>query len=183
LKKAARREIRKSEPPIAANLQAVDVPAAYSKIVLETESEDFLIYDSGPTDPRRMLIFATNEGLKLLAASDDWYMDGTFKTCPPPFYQLYTIRAKFEGGTATCVYALMAGKTTNEYDQMFTAVLERCMDLELDLLPRRVHLDFEHGPISAAQNIFGGGITIVLCFFHLKQSVWRKVQSLGLSGR
>lgn len=56
----------------------------------------FLIYDS--FDDRnynltcgRILIFSTIENLKRLMRSVTWYVDGTFKTAPSIFFQLFTI--------------------------------------------------------------------------------------------
>ena len=43
--------------------------------------EPFLLYDSGIGDVNRIFIFATNQALDLLANSDDWFCDGTFKVC------------------------------------------------------------------------------------------------------
>ena len=46
----------------------------------------FLLYQES-----KILIFVTDFGLKFLALSKNCLADGTFKTAPPPFYQIYTI--------------------------------------------------------------------------------------------
>ena len=55
----------------------------------------FLLDDSGPGDPSRMIIFATGEALEILSSSDHWFGDGTFEVSPFIFssyiqYMLYT---------------------------------------------------------------------------------------------
>jgi len=42
-------------------------------------------------------------------------------------------------------------------------------------------IDFELAMIKAIEDIFGDSVSIHLCYYHLSQSVWRKVQKLGLA--
>jgi len=42
-------------------------------------------------------------------------------------------------------------------------------------------MDFEIGAISATKHVFGVSVQVKGCFFHLCQSMWRKIQNLGLS--
>lgn len=56
----------------------------------------FLLYDSYTEEERdedlgRILIFATRENLKELFKSSVWFLDGTFKTAPALFFQLFSI--------------------------------------------------------------------------------------------
>ena len=55
--------------------------------------EQFLIFDSGVGDNERILIFATQQGIRFLSNNSHWFMDGTFKLCPKIFYQIYAIHA------------------------------------------------------------------------------------------
>ena len=41
--------------------------------------ERFFLFDSGVRDIYRMFIFATNDGIDILASSSQWFGDGTFK--------------------------------------------------------------------------------------------------------
>ena len=54
------------------------------------------------------------------------------------------------------------------------------IDLQLILNISCLHLDFEHATHNAARAKWPG-IDIKGCQFHLSQSWWRKVQSLGLA--
>ena len=44
-------------------------------------------------------------------------------------------------------------------------------------------MDFEQAVINAMQSSFGPHVNIHGCFYHLAQSTWRKIQSLGLVQR
>jgi len=43
-------------------------------------NEPFLLYDSGPTDEKRAVMFGTSKNLEILGDCDIWSADGTFKT-------------------------------------------------------------------------------------------------------
>ena len=72
--------------------------------------ERFILFDSGVDDHDRIFVFATNQALQLLANSDDWFGDGTFKVCPEVFFQLHAVHAKLAGRVLPCIYALLANK-------------------------------------------------------------------------
>lgn len=59
-------------------------------ITQTSNGENFLLYDSGPSN-ERLLVFGTAKNLDLLKQCDSIYMDGTFAVAPPLFNQLYTI--------------------------------------------------------------------------------------------
>ncbi len=47
------------------------------------------------------------------------YTDGTFKTCPRLFYQIFTIHAFFHGQQFPLVYCLLPSKSREVYNRMF----------------------------------------------------------------
>ena len=57
--------------------------------------ERFLLAEDGDVD--KIIVYASDESLRLLAEADDIYIDGTFRTCPRLFYQIFTIHAFFHG--------------------------------------------------------------------------------------
>ncbi|KAG0442096.1 hypothetical protein DMUE_0540, partial [Dictyocoela muelleri] len=59
--------------------------------------EIFLLYDSGLTDISRVLLFSTETHMLYLENSNAWFCDGTFKSCPREFEQLYTIMGRIKG--------------------------------------------------------------------------------------
>ena len=56
-------------------------------------NEKFLIVDKMITRRQRIIIFASNDQLKVLFNAEEILMDGTFSTCPKMFDQVYTIHA------------------------------------------------------------------------------------------
>lgn len=51
----------------------------------------FLRHDSGSDDEKRILIFVTDEGIQDLKTYKNWSADGTFKTAPSIFYQIFSV--------------------------------------------------------------------------------------------
>lgn len=142
----------------------------------------FLIYDNGPAkDTQRILIFASEEGLLHLAQSRRWYVDGTFSVVPIIFDQLYVIRAPLGDSSVSCVYALLPGRTQLLYEEMFRAIQNVCEMIDISPDPAVVIADFEKAVWQAVTVVFGDHVEVKGCFFHLTQSTWRKIQSLGLT--
>jgi hypothetical protein len=132
----------------------------------------------------RILLFTTIENLKWLQAAKFWIMDGTFKTVPILFRQLYSIHAPAGGGVncqiVPLVYALMSRKTEELYQRLFQALNELADENSLELNPEFVLTDFEKGSINAVKSEFPGAQSKG-CHFHLGQSVYRQVQDAGLA--
>ena len=64
----------------------------------------FVMHDSGPDDPDRFLIFATQENLTSSVQYRDWFADGTFKIAPHLFYQIYTTPCLCQDATFLMAY-------------------------------------------------------------------------------
>ena len=150
----------------------INIPPALRRTL---KGEDFLKYDSGMEDDHRILIFSTDEMINVLAQNPQWMADGTFKIAPSIFYQLYTIHAILQENLVPCVYALLPDKREETYRDMLTALIH----IQPLLHPVSCLIDFELASKNAFLHIFPG-IEIVGCFFHLGQSVWRKVAAEGL---
>ena len=69
-----------------------------------------------------VLIFMSNFGKRILKASNTFYMDGTYSTCPVPFGQLYTVFAD-GGGPGDKIYPyafmLLQNKKSDTYHNAF----------------------------------------------------------------
>ncbi|CAF1630963.1 unnamed protein product, partial [Didymodactylos carnosus] len=70
-------------------------------------------------------IFGTTDSVKQLSTSfnDHWFMDGTFKSCPHPFYQLYTIHSVNNDLSTPKLYTLLPDKNGSTYTSLLHAVL------------------------------------------------------------
>lgn len=156
------------------SLDALQIPDDYK---LTNTGEPFLLYDSNDGE-NRIFIFSTHRNLQLLSQSLNWYADGTFKTVPPLFQQLYSIHGICNNNVIPAVFALLPSKTENIYHQF----LERLKVLQPDLRPTTIMTDFESAAINAFKAAFPGAQQRG-CFFHFNQCIYRNIQAHGLQHR
>ncbi|CAF1666952.1 unnamed protein product [Didymodactylos carnosus] len=69
----------------------------------------FIIKDLRESDTR-LLVFGSKWGIEYLSEVDTWHMDGTSKTRPLSFRQLYIIHGYRNGYMISTVYALTSDK-------------------------------------------------------------------------
>lgn len=153
------------------------IPSTTAELVIPADfkitftAKQFLLHDDGPDSENRMLIFSTADNLQLLRENNEWFVDGTFKTCPPLYEQLYTVHIRKHGKVLPMVFCLLKNKTEISYAELFN----RIKILEPGLNPAVVSLDFEKAAINAIIAEFPGA-QLQGCFFHFMQSLWRKIQ-------
>lgn len=127
-----------------------------------------------------ILVFATPKNLKLLGRCDTIYVDGTFRSAPHPYMQMLTIHAMYMGSVVPLCFALVSGKTTGQYRQVFQKVRVSVRHyIGHRWRPTTVICDFELSLIAALETEFAG-IRVRGCYFHFSQSLWRKFASLSL---
>jgi hypothetical protein len=73
------------------------------------------LYDNGQNANNRVIAFAAEDNLRLLAEADTFFMDGTFDTAPPLFKQIFTIRIAFS--TTHTIYYLLQKKARVDYQK------------------------------------------------------------------
>lgn len=161
--------------PVPPNANEIVIPDRYK---VTHDGQDFLLFDSGSEDNNRFFIFGTNDNLRLLETTAHWFMDGTFKTAPTLFYQLFTVHALVNGRTVTCIYALLQNKTQDTYTKLFNILTT----LNANLKPTSVMIDFEMAVINSLEIVFPES-EVKGCFFHLSQNIYRKIQENGLQQR
>jgi len=137
--------------------------------------------DNGPEASERIVMFATDDHLRLLTASDTWYLDRNFRLSPKFFLQLYVIQIKKNVVFLTSIYCILQRKTKQTYVEMFQIIMEECAKRNLYPDPKYLHPDFESAVIEAAKEVIGVHINVRGCFYHFCQSTFRKVQELGLA--
>lgn len=184
-----------------------ELPARYQKTLL---GEQFVLYDSGPPPQAcdddddeeeqeeeedqpvtpRIIVFATRRNIEMLCASSIWFLDGTFKTAPNLFSQLFTViglRARAghpdEVVAVPFVYALLTGKTTAMYQKVLEVVKEAVDTFHVaPCTPDKIMTDFELGIINACRAVYPA-VPISCCYFHLGQIIYRRVQEEGLQAQ
>ena len=118
---------------------------------------------------------------------DVWFVDGTFKTAPTIFFQLFSVLgAVTQVGTnrqpqiigLPFVHALLENKRQASYAKIFNVILKEGRKLGLTSIPKR---DFELSIINAVEEVFSClGTEVKCCFFHLCQNVCIHVVEEGL---
>ena len=105
-------------------------------------------------------------------------MDVTFCVTPSIFYQLFTIHIVKHNQSFPLVYALLPNERQT-YSRAFLLLKDAALSLGITLDPDKLMSDFELALIQATAlnfpNAFHKG-----CYYHFKQAICRKVQSLGL---
>jgi hypothetical protein len=166
----------KDQIPIPVNLN-FDVPAKF--LTTQTNpSAPFKIVDTGREDPERIIGFSTEAFMKILFNSPTVYSDGTFSVIPlKSFYQLYTLHGELNNVPLPLAFFLLPNKTAKTYGRMIELVKNSLTGIEIKA--GTWLMDAEAAMIKAVVLEFPN-IGILLCFFHLSQSVYRKITNLGL---
>jgi hypothetical protein len=171
--------------PVEVEVDDADGEPVEAKIGEELEGEEVAgeeaeeIDDSTGTKTKKMkknssfFLFGTEKSLRLIENSHI-YCDGTFDIAPLLFHQVYTIHTIVGDKCVPVLYAFLPRKTKTIYKKMLEIVKSR-----INFPPRSITSDFESAFINAAKEIFPDS-EISLCFFHFKQSLFRKIQNLGL---
>lgn len=175
LKTALNRKKREFYPPIPHRMRDVNITDSWS----ETWShEQFVCFQ----DKRwGFVIFLTERNCSRLAACEEIFIDGTFKCSPKPFTQLLTIHGRYLGRILPMAFCLLRGKEVGLYQQVLKRIKQRIRHVtrqEFDI--RRCICDFEISLIRALQTEFPR-VTVKGCYFHFTQSIWRRIQKLGLA--
>ena len=165
-------------PAQPTSLEQLVLPAEYQ---LTAKGEQFLLYDSGP-DTQRMLIFGTQRNLEMLKLAEHWMADGTFKTAPPLFSQVYVVHAlrggaqlMRDGHLLPSLFVLLPNKTEATYRRMWEQIRLLCPLAQ----PKEMLLDFEKAAINSFEQVWPETV-VKCCFFHPTQNVCRKVQAAGM---
>jgi hypothetical protein len=92
-----------------------DIP---TELQITNENNKFLQYDSETKDENRILIFKTDDNLKYLLYSRVLVCDGTVKSPPTSFEQLFTIQTKIRNIYLPLLYCFMKHRNHNSYIKM-----------------------------------------------------------------
>ena len=125
-------------------------------------------------DIRQILKQLFSTDLSQLRQSRTSYMDGTFRSCPRPYGQLFSILGKYLGFVMPLVLVLMENRTIGYYRQVLQAVKAAVRRVTHHRWrPQNVITDFEVGlktaletELPAATRKHDG------CYFHFTQALW-----------
>ena len=104
-------------------------------------------------------------------------MDGTFSSQPQIFAQLYTIHVKINNEFVPQLWCLLPDKRGATYTRLFQLLKQEALNINVQLMPASIHIDFEMAVIQAVRAEFQ--IDASGCRFHYSQSVLRHLQQVG----
>lgn len=162
-------------PPIPTDVDDVNIRGEWKKTWGRNKFLSLLDNDWG------IAVFATKKDIRLLQRCSTIYIDGTFKTSPHPYLQLVTVHGKYLGRFFTFAWSLMTGKTVGHYRQLFQHLQVKVRNVTgRRWRPRSVICDFEQA-LKLAIETERPRTRIWGCYFHFTQSLWRKIQEVGLA--
>ncbi|CAM2728336.1 unnamed protein product [Rotaria socialis] len=107
---------RRLETPPIPDSQIFGIPYLYTRTI---ENEEFLCVDKFIKRKTRILLFASNEQLKVLFQNSIVLMDGTFSTCPKIFDQVFTIHSIKYEQSFICGIGLLPDRKKSTYRFVF----------------------------------------------------------------
>jgi hypothetical protein len=154
----------------------VDLPEHFKR----TSDGGFFLIDNAEVNDQgeRMLVFASNAGLKMLQKSKSWSADGTFDVVPSPFCQLYSVMSELDGYSYPCLFSLLPNKRGATYRALMETIYQKVTE-KGDLNLRQLVIDFEGPVVKEFKTIFGNQIRVTGCLVHFSRSLRRKQGQIG----
>ena len=125
-------------------------------------------------------MFSCKNNLQFFSSIDGLYVDRTFKSAPKFSHQLFTIHGLSSGHYVSLTFFLLANKHQTSYGDVFRHTVSEAAKLGVNVFPTIVYANFETSIHNAVTTVWPG-CEVKVCRFHLEQSWWGKIQSLGLS--
>lgn len=174
-------------PHLPTSRRDVEFPDRFTKTL---SGSKFLFVNDGDDD--KIVIFTTDENLRLMSEAQEFYMDVTFSTWPAVFaqvtnywlillpiiiiisLQVFTVHIILYGHTFPMAYCLLPGKQRQTYNRTFLHLKDVALVLGYTLDPFVTISDFEISMIQAATINFPNAHH-QSCYYHFMQAIWRKV--------
>jgi hypothetical protein len=170
---------KKTIPPLPKTIGDITINDEWSK----TQHGERLLLKHITQDKKQFIILVTDHGLKRLANSLRWHMDGTFSTAMKGFQQQYIIHAYTEnadenpnqpkGFMVPCVWVMMTNRNEEDYVTVFETLKTEAKSLKMKLSPKLVMTDFERGAMNACEYVFN--CKVMGCYFHFAQSLYKNL--------
>ncbi|KAL8614056.1 hypothetical protein ACOMHN_026273 [Nucella lapillus] len=163
-------------PPIPTTVEEVNIDGPWA----ETWLRDMFLLRNVPE--WGIVIYATDQNIRQLERCETLYMDATFRVCPRPYVQFFTILGDVHGFIIPLVQVLMEGRTTGHYQQVFREMKTAVRRISHHRWrPTKIVADFEQALHSAIETELPG-TRRAGCYFHFTQNLWKRVKDLGHEG-
>lgn len=149
------------------------------EVTIPLKYEYFLLADY-KYEETRIMVFCPPDIHDLLNDYQHFLLDGTFKSCPSPFKQIYTIHG-YKTTTKQVIpliFAFLHNKNKKTYEILFDLLKSRLPAWN----PLKITLDYEKAVMNALA-IFFPATEIKGCFYHFCYSLQRKAKKMGLKSR
>lgn len=110
------RRVRYKKNPLPEEPNSIENSQTNHHKIVNAKGEDMLLFDSNQNN--RFVVLGTKKNLQVLGDCDYWFADGTFKTVPLIFKQLYTIHGIVHSKVIPLIYVLMSDKSESSYKNM-----------------------------------------------------------------
>ena len=125
-------------PPVPISIDEVVIEGPWAQTWL---NERYLLHNDNDWG---ISVFATDKNLRVLQQCRELYMDGTFRSCPAPYTQLFTILGKYHGFVVPLVMVLMENRQIGHYRQVLQVIAQKVRQISHHRWrPRMVICDFE----------------------------------------
>lgn len=138
--------------------------------------ERFLLGNSIKDNRPGCIVLSSDWQLNLLGQADSVTADGTFKTCPQPFCQIYCLVANFhkDRRNIPVLFALLPDKTAQSYEYVWSTLANYILEPI-----KAIRVDFESSDLLAIRQVLPD-VRLEACFFHFRSAIRRKLASLHL---
>ena len=127
-----------------------------------------------------LAIFATHQNIQVMSECSDLYMDGTFRSTPRPYEQIFTVHGNYRGHVIPLVHVLMEQRQVAHYRRVLRDLKHTVLRITgHHWSPRNVICDFEVALITAVETELPR-TSIAGCYFHFCRNLWMHIQDLGL---
>ena len=163
----ARRKLLPVLPQSRATIDLANMPKA-----------SYVLIDHGAED--RIIVIGKKRSMIDLCASDRVHMDGTFRSAPNMFSQLFIIHALVDGHVCPMLYCLLPAKDTAVYTLLFRLICDKAREFGLEFRPDVVWVDYEAAITRSIRYVLRGTV-IKGCYFHYCQALRRRYSREGLT--
>lgn len=150
------------------------------EVEIPKKFKDFLLVEHHDKS-NRILVFCSLDKIELLGIIKHVFLDGTFRSCPTPFCELYVILGDIgstdvQTNIVPLMYALLTKRNKENYKKLFQIIKSKVPHFN----PTKFTLDFEQAAMAAIRDIFPTA-QIKGCYFHFSQAVWKKGKEFNLT--
>ena len=157
------------------NINLKNLNYCYGKLIVVNKKKD---------RQEILVLFTSIIQIKQFADCNVIFMDGTFKSCPKGFYQIYNIlgRDVTTGVIIPLFHILMSKKSYDSYYYIFSFIKSIFANYSLIIDFKKMYfmLDFEKASRKALKDNFPEA-DIKGCYYHYAKALWAKAKKYGLT--